>query len=636
MATATSGAALVIPPMTPAEELTYKRRWIALLLLSLSLLLIVIDSTIVNIAIPSIRKTFNASFADTEWVNSIYSLVFGAALITWGKLGDQYGRRNIFIAGTVVFVIGSLGTGLAGNIAVMILFRAVQGMGAAMMSPSTLSIISSTFKGKERGAAFGIWGATAGVAAVLGPVLGGYLIDNGYSLTQETWRLTFLVNLPIGLIAILGGLWAIRETRDNTTKHRIDVLGIVLASLALGLIVFGAIEGQNYGWLEAKKVFTIGGFAYPQLATGITAVPVGTPSFIPIVFLVGIILLAVFVVIEVAQERRGGEPLFEFGMLRYRSFRYGLLTVAIVALGEFGVVLVLSIYFQLAKGLSAFDTGLRFLPFAVAVLIAAPLAGQLSGRFGAKWVVTAGMVSEALSLFWISRVLTADADYSVLLAPFVLYGVGVGLAVAQLANIVLSDIPPEKAGIGSGANNTIRQIGASLGIALIGAVLFGNFATAATPLVQNSTAFTDFVKRVNANTALSPASKLIGSQFGQFEKTAKDRIIAGLEANEGFSNDTNVLDTALANLPPQAKGILKTLGVDLDNADVVKTIKTELGPDVTILSGDLQKALATGFADAGRVAATVASVFVGLGALSSLMLPNRKRQVGEAAVAMAH
>lgn len=472
----TPSTPVVAAPMTAAEEAAYKRRWIALLLLSLSLVLIVADSTIVNIAFPSIRATFKASYPDAEWVNSIYSLVFGAALITWGKLGDQFGRRNIFIGGAVVFLIGSAGSGLAPSIAAMILFRAVQGMGAAMMSPSTLSIISSTFRGKERGAAFGVWGASAGVAVAFGPILAGWLIVYGTSITPDSWRLAFLINLPIGLIAIVGSVWAIRETLVVRVKQKIDWLGIVLASSALGLIVFGAIEGQNYGWLEAKKVFNLGPISYPQLAQGVTTVTAGTASFIPFTFLLGIILVAVFVIVEIGQERRGGEPLFEFGMLKYPSFRYGLITILIVALGEFGVVLVLSIFFQLAKGLDAFRAGLTFLPFAIAVIIAAPLAGQLSTRFGAKWVVTAGMACEALSLFIISQTLYINTGLITIMGVFVLYGVGVGLAIAQLANIVLSDIPPEKAGVGSGATNTLRQLGGSLGIAIIGAVLFGTFA----------------------------------------------------------------------------------------------------------------------------------------------------------------
>jgi len=172
--------------MTAAEQQAYKRRWIALLILSMSLMLIVIDSTIVNIAFPAIRSTFGASYADAEWINSIYSLVFGALLITWGKLGDQYGRRNIFVGGAVVFALGSLGVGTASSIGIAIAFRALQGLGAAMMSPSTLSIISGTFKGKERGIAFGIWGATAGVSAAVGPILGGWLIEYGTGIMAES------------------------------------------------------------------------------------------------------------------------------------------------------------------------------------------------------------------------------------------------------------------------------------------------------------------------------------------------------------------------------------------------------------------------------------------------------------------
>src|SRR5262245_60767000 len=229
----------IAAPMTAAEEAAYKRRWIALALLSLSLLLIVIDSTVVNIAFPAIRSTFGSSFSDAEWVNSIYSLVFGAALITWGKLGDQYGRRNIFVAGAALFALSSLGLGLAPNIGVLIGFRALQGLAGAMMSSSTLSIISATFKGRERGIAFGIWGATAGVSAALGPILGGWLIEYGTDIMAESWRLAFLINVPLGIIAVVGAFWAIREVRDRSIKHHIDWLGILLASVSLGSIVFG-------------------------------------------------------------------------------------------------------------------------------------------------------------------------------------------------------------------------------------------------------------------------------------------------------------------------------------------------------------------------------------------------------------
>jgi|GEM_PF-159685 len=653
-----------VQPMTPAQELAYKRRWIALILLSLSLVLIVADSTIVNIAFPSIRKTFGASYADAEWVNSIYSLVFGAALITWGKLGDTFGRRRIFILGTITFLIGSAGTGFAPSIGAMILFRAVQGMGGAMISPSTLSIISSTFKGKERGAAFGVWGASAGVAAALGPILGGWLIAHGSGITAslsgffnaiaispDPWRLAFLINVPVGLIAIAGSLWAIQEVRDASIKHSIDVLGIVLVSLSLGLAVFGAIEGQNYGWLQAKQVFNLGPISYPQLAAG-AALPANTPSFIPFTFVFAIIFFVLFVITERRQETQGGEPLFEFGMLRYTSFRFGLMTILIVALGEFGVVLALSIFFQLAKGLDAFQSGVRFLPFALATIIAAPLAGQFSGRFGAKWVVTTGMVLEAISLFLLSRVLYVDTSYWLILPVFLIYGAGVGLAIAQLANIVLSDIPPQKAGVGSGATNTLRQLGASLGIAIIGAVLFGVFANEAKPLVDQSTAFTDFGTAVAAAPELSAGEKSFGKSIADYGDKAKQAIKDGLDKNEGFDgSNTDVVETAITqvrtvmvDLPivgkTPATTLLKTQGINVDDPASVAKLKADLKPYSDKLSANLQNALAQGFSTAARTAALVATFFVSMGALSSLFIPNKKQSWGggggSGAPAMGH
>jgi len=611
-----------------------KRRWFALAILSMSLMLIVIDSTVVNIAFPSIRDTFGSSYSDAEWVNSIYSLIFGAALITWGKLGDQYGRRNIFVMGAGLFALSSLGVGLAPNIGVMIGFRALQGLAAAMMSPSTLSIISSTFQGRERGIAFGIWGATAGVSAALGPILGGWLIEYGTNIMAESWRLAFLINVPLAAIAIVGSFWAIRETRDNRHQHQIDWLGIILATLGLGFIVGGTIEGQTYGWLYAKKVFELGSIHYPNLASG-AAIPDGTASFVPYTFALGLIFVTLFILWELNLEKRGGEPLFELGLFQYQSFRFGLITIFIIALGEFGVFLAISIYMQIAKGLGAFETGLQFLSFALVTMVVAPLAGVLSGRFGAKWIVTIGMLCEAGALFWISRTLYIDKPVSTLIPPFMLYGVGIGLAIAQLSNLVLSDIPGDKSGQASGATNTLRQLGASLGIAIIGAVLFTRFATAATPLIQNSTAFEDFGQRISANSSLSPASIVIGKGLAGYGDTAKDAIIKGLAANEGFDpTGTDPLQSALDNMPPVAITALKGQGIDLTDPATVSQIRKELGPDVVILQSDIQTALASGFSDAARAAATMAATFVLFGALSSLMLPNSKQPiVSEAEVA---
>ncbi len=623
---------------TAEEERAYKRRWIALLILSMSLIIIVIDSTIVNIAFPTIRETFGASYSDAEWINSIYSLVFGALLITWGKLGDQFGRRNIFIGGAVVFALGSLGVGTSATIGIAIGSRVLQGLGAAMMSPSTLSIVSATFKGKERGIAFGIWGATAGVSAAIGPILGGWFIEYGTSIMAQPWRLAFLINIPVAILAVIGSFWAIRESRDPNAKPRIDVIGIILVTLSLGLIVFGAIEGQTYGWLEANKVFSLGPITYPVLADGVTAIPAGTISFIPFTFIVGVLLLVVFIAVELWQERHGIEPLFEFGLLHYPSFRYGMLTISIATLGEFGTLLVLSLYMQIAKGMGAFETGVQLLALAGVMVVAAPLAGALSSRFGAKWIITIGMALEATALIWMSRILYADTPLTSLTPPLMIYGAGFGLSIAQMANLVLSDIPYAKAGVASGAVNTIRQVGAALGIAIIGAVMFGVFASASIPLVEQSTAFEDFGARVAANTQLSSASRTLGTLIGTFGDTAKSALIEQLNNNEGFDNSVDPLDMILTYLPPAARAGLKLTGVNLDDPAVVAQIRSELQPDLNILAAGILGPLAIGFSTAARAATGTAAIFVVCGAISSLLLPNSKREEseGEHVAVMAH
>jgi MFS family permease len=626
-------------PMTLAEQQAYKRRWIALLILSMSLILIVIDSTIVTIAFPTIRETFGASYADAEWVNSIYSLVFAALLITWGKLGDQYGRRNIFIGGAVVFGLGSLGVGTASNIGLLVAFRALQGLGAAMMSPSTLSIVSATFRGKERGIAFGIWGATAGVSAAVGPIVGGWFIEYGTGIMAESWRLAFLINIPIAIVAIAGSFWAIRESRDPNAKPKIDVLGIVLITVSLGLIVFGAIEGQNYGWLEAKNVFTLGALSYPALPAGVTEIPPGTPAFTPFVIAAGILTFILFIVVERWQERRNGEPLFEFTLLKYRSFRYGLLTISIATLGEFGTFLVISLYLQIAKGMGAFETGLQLLASAGMMVILSPLAGALSSRIGAKWIITTGMLMEALALFWMGQIIYYDAPTSVLTPPLMLYGAGFGLSISQLANLVLSDIPFNKAGVASGATNTIRQIGATMGIAIIGAVMFGTFATASTPLIQQSTAFEDFGARVAAQTELSPASRTFATALAGFGDSVKETMIEAVDNNEGFDTAGDPFDLVVANVPEVGRDALRLQGVDLDDEAAVAQIRAELQPDLTILMSDIQRPLGVGFSEAARTTTTTAGFFVLAGAITSLLLPKTVRKPvgeGEKVAVMAH
>lgn len=539
-----------------------RAQWLTLLVLCMALLIVIIDVTIVNVTIPAIRKEFDASLASIEWITAIYALVFAAFIITWGRIGDEIGRRRIFIAGVVVFAVGSVIVGISSSIAMILVGRLVQGFGAAMTSPSTLSILSTTFTGRMRGIAFGLWGATAGAAAAFGPLLGGFLT------TYVSWRWAFLINVPIGIIAVAGAYLYIKESRDTSRKHSYDIVGVVLSALGFSALVFGLIEGQTYGWLTPKDTFTLGSFAWGSEAISITLVA----------FALAVVFLGAFVAYELNVLKRGGEPLFDFSLLRFKGFRYGLLTVMVVALGEFGVFFIFSIYLQTVRELNALQAGLTFLPFAIVTFIVAPIAGTLSSRFGPKWVVTAGMVLEAVSIFLFSRVLAVDTPFWVFIPVFMVYGAGVGLAIAQLTNLTLSDIPLQQSGAGSGAINTVRQIGAAIGIAILGAVLAAQ----------------------------------IGA-VGRAEIEANANIPAAIKAPIEQSLDKGLSGESFDASSPQAN---------------------------TPMGQEIKKVFYDAITEGVRSAAVVAGIFVLLGALMSLLIPNKKQpayagQGGKAAETLA-
>ena len=438
------------------------KQLLILLVLSLSLAIIVIDATIVIVALPQIQKDFSISLKDLEWITSLYALIFGSFLLSWGKLSDEFGRKLIFMAGISTFIVGSIIDGFSLNLSQMLVGRVIQGFGAAMASPSTLSILTTTFTGKSRNVAFGIWGATAGAAAVLGPVLGGYFT------TYISWRWAFFINIPIGIAALVGAALVIKETRFKDPKYTTDYPGLTLITIGLASVLFGLIEAQTYGWLVPNQEFSAGGFSWST----------SNPLSLPLVSIItGIVMLGVFAFYEIRRARKGRVPLFDFSLLKYKGFRYGLFTVTIVAMGEFGAVFIISIFLQTVKGLSAISAGLTFLPMAISVFIFAPIAGVLATRFGPKWIITTGMVLEAAALFSMSQIISISNPVYYLYPVLVVYGAGVGLAISQVTSTVLMSIPWQKAGVGSGANNTVRQIGSAFGIAVIGAILVAQIST---------------------------------------------------------------------------------------------------------------------------------------------------------------
>jgi EmrB/QacA subfamily drug resistance transporter len=431
-------------------------RWVGLAMLSIGVAMIIVDATIVNVAIPSIIRDLGLDSTTAEWINTVYALVFAALLITLGRLGDVFGRRRLYLGGLIVFVLASILAGAAPTGELLIAARVLQGIGGAMILPSTQSILNSNFQGRDRAIAFGIWGATIGGVAAIGPLLGGWLT------TYLSWRWAFFINVPVGLLAFAGTLYYIGESKDEHAQRGFDLPGFLLITFGLGAFVFGLIEGRNYGWWTPAEPFTVFGWTWP----------LETISIIPFALAFGVVAIGLFAIVELRRMRAGKFFLFDFTLWGIRSFRFGNLAGTIVSLGEFGLLFALPLFLQAVLGYSAFETGLVFLSLAVGAFFAAPAAASLARRFGPRWVVTTGMVLEAVGIVTTTVLISASVTGLQLVVPLFVYGIGVGFATAQLTSIVLSDVPIARSGLASGANSTLRQVGSALGIAVLGTVLF--------------------------------------------------------------------------------------------------------------------------------------------------------------------
>ncbi len=440
----------------PSMSESGRGRWLGLAMLSLGVAMIIVDVTIVNVSVPTIIGDLGLQATQAEWINTSYALVFAALLVTLGRLGDQRGRRQMYLLGLVVFIIASVIAGFSGSGTMLIAARLLQGVGGAMILPSTQSILNTNFRGHDRAIAFGIFGAVIGGMAALGPLLGGWFTTN------LSWHWSFFINVPIGIIAILGTLRYIGESRDPDAQAGFDLPGFVLITAGLGAFIFGLIEGNTFGWWAPKQPFEVLGWTWP----------LENVSVIPFAIGFGIVALGLFAWVELRRARAGKFFLFDFDLWRFPAFRYGNLAGTIVSLGEFGLLFVLPLFLQAVLGLSAFDTGLIFVSLAIGAFIAAPIAAQLANRYGPRRTVSLGMALEAVGILAVTLLLGTTVTGLQLALPLFIYGVGVGLATAQLTSVTLSDIPMERSGLASGANSTMRQIGSALGIAILGTILF--------------------------------------------------------------------------------------------------------------------------------------------------------------------
>jgi EmrB/QacA subfamily drug resistance transporter len=413
--------------------------WLILTALCLGFFMILLDTTIVNVAIPQMSLHLDAGLSDVLWILNAYILVYAVLLITAGRLGDLYGPKQLFLAGLVVFTAASAACGFAQNPTQMIIFRIVQGLGGALLTPQTLSTITMIFPPSKRGAAFGLWGAVAGVSTVAGPTLGGWLV------TDYSWRWIFFVNVPVGIVTLVLAGVVMPNIRLNR-RHRLDLGGVALSTASLFLITYGLIEGQSHDW---GKVWG--------------------PITIPMVIGAGVVLLALFLYLQYLERNR--EPLVPFKLFADRNFSTMNFVVASIGFGMLGLFLPLTIYLQSVLGLTALQAGLTTAPMSLISMFVAPVAGRFADRVGGKWILFVGVTLFAGGMGILIDSAHVDSTRLHLLPGLIVAGFGLGMTFAPLQTIAMRDVEPRMAGAASGIINTTRQLGAVIGSAAVGALL---------------------------------------------------------------------------------------------------------------------------------------------------------------------
>lgn len=409
------------------------RKWWTLGALSFALFMIMLDNTVVNVALPSIQRDLGIGLSELEWTVNAYALTFAVLMLTGGKLADFFGRRRIFLIGLVTFTISSLACGLAATGGTLIGARTLQGIGAALMLPATLSIISATFPAHQRGMAIGIWAGVSAMALAIGPLIGGLITEH------INWSWIFFVNVPIGVLGLIVGRLVIKESRDTSAEQRLDFPGLLASAIGLFALTFALIEANSYGWTD--------------------------PMIIGL-FVLSAVSLAAFVLLELHQR----SPMLDLSLFRSSTFAGANVVALLVTLAMFGVFFFMSIYMQNILGYSATKTGAAFLPMTILIILIAPISGKASDRIGSRALMTAGMLCLSASLIVFSR-LGLDSTFWDILPGLVVGGFGMALVMTPMTAAALGSVPVEKSGVGSGVLNTFRQLGGALGIAVMGAIV---------------------------------------------------------------------------------------------------------------------------------------------------------------------
>ncbi|HEX8753915.1 MAG TPA: MFS transporter [Solirubrobacterales bacterium] len=411
------------------------RKWWTLGAMCFALFMIMLDNTVVNVALPSIQNDLGASISGLEWTINGYTLSFAVLLATGGRLGDIFGRRRMFLSGVVIFALSSATAGLAPDETSLVVSRVVQGVGAALMMPGTLSIITDAFPAHERGKAMGTWAGVSALALAIGPVLGGFLTEN------VSWRAIFYLNIPVAIGAVAATLFAVRESRDRTVGSEVDYPGVAVLTLGLTALVLALVEGNNWGWGSTEIIGLL------------VAAAVALPAFVMV-------------------ENRVRAPMVRFDLLRDRNFLGAVVVALIITFAMMGVFFFLALYMQDILRYTPLEAGVRFLPSTLMIVGVAPVAGRLADRYGPRWLIAGGLTLVAASLFIFSGI-AVHSSYLDLLPGFMVLGIGIAMTMSPMTSAAMNAVPVDKAGLASGVLSMFRMVGGSLGVAVTGAIFQG-------------------------------------------------------------------------------------------------------------------------------------------------------------------
>jgi EmrB/QacA subfamily drug resistance transporter len=468
----------------------YEQRWWILGVLCLSLLVVGLDNTILNVALPTLARDLHAATSQLQWMVDAYVLVFAGLLLTTGSLSDRYGRRSALAIGLVVFGLGSVMSAFSGSANTLIATRALMGIGGALIMPSTLSILTNVFPAEERSRAIGIWAGVSGLGIAIGPIVGGWLLSHFW------WGSVFLVNVPVVIVALIGGRMIMPNSKDPSPDS-LDPVGAVLSIVGLVSLVYGIIEAPAHGWGSPQ---TLGTFAFAA------------------------IVLVVFAV----WEFRSDHPMLDVTFFENPRFTAANISIVLVFFALFGSLFFLTQYLQFVLGYTALQAGVRVAPLALVLMVGAPLAGRLTARLGNKALVVIGMLAVALGLGYLGT-LSVTSGYDHVLVALMILGLGMGTAMVPATESIMGSLPLAKAGVGSAMNDTTRQVGGALGVAILGSIFASSYAAHIATSLRGLPASLRISAAESVDAALAAGAKIGGVQGAAITAAAKDSFITAMD-----------------------------------------------------------------------------------------------------------